>query len=258
MPNQLINMEVLRDLVMEKMGDNVKFLPLTKVVPINEQAGTIVVPKQHYIGDAQAVAAGQPIPIDDFDQVMVNLPIGKIAKALSFTEEDLLSMAGEPAELIRNQITASVNKGLDKAIVAKLSAITGAMVHDASVAGKVDAAVVADALQKFGEDQEDSYLFVNPATLTAMRKEEGFVTKSAERGINIVGEIYGANVVNSAAVPAGEAYVVKEGALALYLRKAPLVETDKNIVDQKHYFTGTVFFGAHLEDESRAVKIKLA
>ena len=258
MSNQLVNVEILRDLIMEKMGDNVKFMPLTKVVPINQQAGTVRVPKQHYIGDAQAVAPGQPIPIDDFVQSAVNLEIGKIAKAVKFTEEDLLSMVGEPAELIRAQIAASVDKGLDKVLVAALSGITGAMVHDATAAGKVDVAVVADALGKFGEDQEESYLFVNPATLTAMRKEEGFVTKSAERGINIVGEIYGANVVLSAAVPAGEAYVVKEGALALYLRKAPNVETDKDIITQQHVFTGTVYFGAHLEDETKAVKIELA
>lgn len=258
MPNQLINMEVIKDYIVDKLGNDVKFMPLTKVEPINEQAGTIRVLKEHYIGDAEVVAPGQPIPISDFDQSAVNIDIIKKSKALKFTQEDLLSMAGNPAQRIAEQLLRAANNGLDKALRDELAGVTGAMVVDATTVGKITVDVVADALQKFGENQGASYLFVNPATLTQMRKEEGFALKSAEGGINIVGEIFGANVVLSESVLVGEAYLIKEGALELYLRKEPVLKNQEDILTEQEVFTSNVYFAAHLADESKAVKIDLA
>lgn len=258
MANQIVNVEVLADLITEKLGNNVKFMPLAKVVPINQQGGTVGVTKQKYIGDAQVVAPGQLIPASDFNQERVNLEIGKLAKRVPMTEEELLSAFGDPAGTIERQMLKSLENGLDKAIVSELTAITGAMVHDATTAGAINKEVLADALTKFGEDQEDAYLLVNPATKSAMMKDPDFIIKSAQDGLAVVGEIYGVQVVLSASVPAGEAYLVKPEAVHLYIRKQANVEQDKDIATQTHEFVGTVYFGAILAQEDGAVKIDLA
>lgn len=258
MANNIINTEVVGDYITGKLGNQVKFLPLAKVVEINQQGGTVAVFKEAYIGDAQLVAEGQLIPASDFVQSKVNLEITKLAKRTLMTEEERLSGVGNPVDKVSAQLLASLEKGLDKALVGELAKITGAMAFDATTAGKITKEVVADALMKFGEDQEGIYLMVNPATKSEMMKEADFILKSVEGGLNIVGEIYGVDVVLSANVPAGEAYMVKAGAVHLYIRKQAQVEADKDIATQVNEFVGTVYMGAILADESGAVKIDLA
>lgn len=256
MANTVVNVEILRGLIEEKMGKNVRFLPLTNVQNLNQQAGSILVLKQKYIGDATAVAKGQAIPIADFEQVSETKNIGKVGRGVKIAVEDLLSMAGQPSDYIERQLLASIDNGLQNALVAELTAITGAMVLDATTAGKIDGDVMADATGKFGEDQSDAFLMVNSATLTQMRKENDFVRIAGDE-YGAVGEIFGARVVVSDAVPAGEAYVVKEGALELYLRREALVEAEKLIETQQELYIGTAYFVANLVDESKAVKIDL-
>lgn len=257
MANNIINTEVIGDFITEKLGNNVKFLPLAKVVEVNQQAGAVAVYKEAYIGDAQMVAPGQLIPASDFNQEKVLLEIGKLAQRVIMTEEERLSGAGNPAEKVSGKLLTSLEKGLDKALVAKLAGITGAMVHDATVAGAVTKEVLADALAKFGEDQEGIYLMVGRDAYTAMRKNNDFIIKSVEGGLNIVGEVYGVDVILSENVPAGEAYLLKAGAVHLYIRKEAQVQADLDIETQVNVFVGTVYMGAILADESGAVKIDL-
>lgn len=257
MANNVIRTEVVGDYITEKLGNNVKFLPLAKVVEINQQGGVIAVYKEAYIGDASLVAEGQLIPASDFTQSQETLQIQKLAKRVTMSEEERLSGIGNPVEKVSAQLLASLEKGLDKALVAELGTIQAPMIHDATAVGKVTKEVVADALLKFGEDQEGVYLMVNPATKSEMMKDADFILKDKQDGLNIVGEIYGVDVVMSANVPAGEAYMVKAGAVHLYIRKEAMVEADKDIATQVNEYVGTVFMGAILADESGAVKIDL-
>lgn len=255
MANTVVKKEVLRGLIEEKMGKNVRFLPLAVRYDLGEGTAIRVV-KQKYIGDATVVEKGKPIPIADFEQISLTKEVEKVGRGVKLAVEDLLDMGVRGAEYVERQLLASIDNGLQNAIVAELSAITGAMVHDATAVGKIDADVVADALAKFGEDQEDSFLLVHSATLTQMRKESDF-QRIANDAFGAVGEIFGARVMVSDAVPQGEAYLVKQGALELHLRRTPKVQADELIETQEELYVGTAYFVANLADEAKAVKIDL-
>lgn len=255
MANTVVKQEVLRGLIEEKMGKNVKFLPLAVRYDLGEGTAIRVV-KQKYVGDATVVAKGQPIPISDFEQTSITKDVEKVAKGIELAVEDLLDMGVRGAEYIERQLLASIDNGLQNAIVAELTAITGAMVHDATAEGKINADVVADALAKFGEDQEDAFLLVHSKTLTQMRKEADFQRISNDE-FGAVGLIFGARVMVSDAVVEGEAYIVKQGALELHIRRQPLVQAREKIENQTELYVGTAYFVANLLEESKAVKIDL-
>lgn len=255
MANTVVKKEVLQGLIEEKMGKNVRFLPLAVRYDLGEGTAIRVV-KQKYIGDATVVEKGQPIPIKDFQQTSETKEVRKVGNGIELAVEDLMDMGARGAEYIERQLLASIDNGLQNAIVAELTAITGVMVHDATVEGKINADVVADALAKFGEDQEDAFLLVHSKTLTQMRKEADFQRISGDE-FGAVGEIFGARVMVSDAVVEGEAYLVKQGALELHIRRQPLVEAEPKIGTQTELYVGTAYFVANLLHDSKAVKIDL-
>lgn len=54
------------------------------------------------------------------------------------------------------------------------------------------------------------------------------------------------------------AYIVKPGALAIYMKRDTLVEFDRDIVDQTNYIIGSKLFAPYVYDKSKLIKLTLA
>lgn len=249
MPNTTFIPELLASAIAAKLGDKLKFKPFAKEEDLSGKVGgdVIKVPQTQYVGAAEKVPAGEPIPIVDFSQSTVNVTVNKYGKGLKFTQEEVNSAFTNVQDEAEAQLTKSVADGIENDMVAALNAITGAMLH-ADTATEFSAGSFLLAQAKFGENvDEPTSILVNSV---------GFAFLQADKGYNANEKTYyGMPVIVSNRVPAKTAYLVQDEALGLYLNQDIEVETDKDISDQTYLVVGTAHAAVHLRDASKAVKI---
>lgn len=263
----LIDPQVVADFIDAKLTDAMRFAPLARIdrTLVGRPGSKISLPTYAYIGDASVVGEGEDIPIAKLTATPAEVAIHKFGRGVEITDESVLSGFGDPVGEAVDQLVTAVAAQLDNEVLGVLDAIAGNMLHTA--AGAVLAGDdVADALVKFGEDIEGpKVLLVNPADYAAIRKGAGndwlpasdiaadLIIKGA------VGEIHGCQVVVSNKLTASNnAYIVKPGALAVYMKRDTMVETDRDIVAKTTVMTADKHCAAYLYDASKAVKIKKA
>lgn len=254
MANTFVLPEILAAVVEEKLGDKIKLYPLAKVESLNGKAGEVInVPTVKYIGDAETVEKGAAIPVSDFTQDSSDVKIGKAGKALQFAQEDInnhyLDLQAEAEKQMVKAIANKIEKDLFTAL--------GTTVNEATI-GALDVDGLAEAVVPFGEDLEDAmYLFVNPADLAKLRKDDNFIVNAnhGDAEIKSAGMIFGMEVVVTNHVAANTLYIVKKDAVALYMRKAIDVEMDKDILTQKHTIVATCHYAVALHDTTKAIKV---
>lgn len=54
------------------------------------------------------------------------------------------------------------------------------------------------------------------------------------------------------------AYIVKPGALSIYMKRDTLVETDRNIINQMNYIVGSKLFAPYVSNENKIIKLNIA
>lgn len=262
----LINPQVMADLIDKKLVNLMRFAPLATIdATLQGRPGnTITVPSFNYISDAVTVAEGADIPINQLTATPATATIHKIGNGVQITDEAVLSGLGDPIGEATKQLSLSIASQVDNEFINVLAAITSPMVHTAAVAGTLDFDDVADALELFGEDIEgDKVLIVSPKQYTGFRKSPDWVPASeisAEIAIRgVVGMVQGCQVVISnklkEASSKENAYIVKPGALRLFMKRNTLVEADRDIINKSTIITADKHFAPYLYDASKAIKI---
>lgn len=261
----MINPEVMGTMVSEELTAAMKFTPLCAVdETLAGRAGdTITLPKYSYIGDATDVAEGGAIPIVTLTTTSESVAVKKAAKGIELTDEAMLSGYGDPIGEGARQLGLAIANKVDNDVLAALATVPEGMTVDASSAA-ISANAVADALLKFGENLEDSkVLLIAPEQLASLRKSEDWL-KATDIGADIlvqgtVGCIHGCQVVVSNKIVAADGkynnYIVRPGALAIYLKREVQIETDRDIVHDTTTITANKHYAAHLANESKAVKL---
>lgn len=254
MANQIIEKEMLAAFIEEKLGDAIKLYPLAKVEGVDEEAGHVIrVPKTQYIGDADTVGAGEAIDLENITQTSVTCEVGKIAKGMTFTVEDINNAYMDiQAEAEKQMLKAIANK-VEKDL---FTALEGASLNATIPALNVDG--LAEAVVPFGEDlEEQMYLFVNPADLAELRKDDNFIINAGYGNgvIKSAGTIFGMEVVVTNRVTAKKPFILKDQAVALYLKKAVEVEEEKDIIKQVHNVVATQHYAVMLHDVTKVIKV---
>ena len=257
MANTIIMKEMLANFIEQKLGDAIKLYPLAKVENVDAEAGdTIRIPKTAYIGDAATIEAGVAIPLENITQTSESVKVAKAAKGLVFTVEDINNAYMDvQAEAEKQMLKAIANK-VEKDLFTELAKAS----QTANIA-TLDVDGLAEAVVPFGEDlEEEMYLFVNPADLAVLRKDDSFIVNAnhGEGKVKSAGQIFGMEVVVTNRVEANTAYIVKEGAVALYLKQAVLVEEEKDIVKQVYNIVATQHYAVALNDITKAIKVTIA
>ena len=260
----LVNPEVMADLVNTKLVDAIKFSPLATIGHEEGRPGdTLTLPKYTYIGTAEVVGEGQPIPIKKLVADTDDVTVHKVGVGVELTDEAMLSGFGDPADEAASQIALSIGTKVDNEMLDVLEAITGVMLYT-----KTDettfADVVNNALENFGEDIDGvKILMVAPAQATELRKAESWLPASEiAADIRIkgaIGEVEGCQVMVSNKLKLkNEAFIVKPGALKVELKRDLLLETDRDIINKSTIMTADKHCVSYLYDESKAIKIALA
>lgn len=258
----LVDPQVMADMISAELPNAIRFAPLANVdTTLQGRAGsTVTVPKFKYIGDAEDVAEGAEIDIALLETATEDFTIKKAGKGAEITDEAVLSGLGDPIGEAVRQLQMSIANKVDNDVLTALDSTT--LAYTGATQLDVDA---IDGAQGIFNDEDDSpmVLIANPKDVAVLRKSAGNEwARASELGDNILvsgvfGEVLGAQVVRSRKVAEGTAYLVKQGALAIYMKRNAEVETDRDITTKTTVITADQHYGAHLYDESKAVKITL-
>jgi len=267
----MINPEVMADMINKKLVDKMLFAPLATVdnTLSGRPGDTIQLPSWAYIGDASTLAENTALNTSILSASKVNVTIHKIAKGVELTDEAVLSGYGDPIGETASQLALAIASGVDNEMLSVMHALStaGRVYNTANNTTYPTDTDIISALELFGEDIEDgpTVALVSPAVYTAMRSNvNSWVPASnvaAEIKVKgIVGEYQGCQVVVSnklktTGAGAGDIYLVKPGALRLFLKRDTLVEADRDITKFTNVFTASKHFAAYLYDESKIVRI---
>ena len=168
-----------------------------------------------------------------------------MAKAVNLTDEAVKAGFGDPIGEAENQLTRSIANGIEREMFASLA---GATLAFTTPAGGLTGGAILGGLGLFGEDQDgEKYLVINPVDLADVRTDANFVD----------GKIFDCELVVSNRVPVGSAYIVKPGAIGLYLAKEVNVEQDRDILAKTTVISADSMFATHLRDASKVVRITI-
>lgn len=264
----LINPQVMADMIDKKLVDFMRFAPLATIddTLVGRPGNTITVPSYNYIGDASTVAEGADIGISQLTATPATATIHKIGNGVQITDEAVLSGFGDPVGEATNQLALSIASQVDNEFLTVLAGITSPMLHTASTAGTLAFADIADALELYGEDIDEGgvkVLLVSPKQYTYLRKSTGWLPASdisADVAIKgVVGMVQGCQVIISnklkEASSKENAYIVKPGALRLFMKRDTLVEADRDIINKSTTITADKHFAPYLYNASNAIKI---
>lgn len=269
----IVNPEVMADMIDKKLVDLMKFAPLADIdYTLQGRPGdTIQLPSWNYIGDANTLAEGVALNTVTMTAGKVNATIHKVARGVELTDEAVLSGFGDPIGEAGRQLALAIASRVDNEMLGVLHAIdaNGLLYETANNTTNPAATDIISALELFGEDVEDgvNIAVVSPAVYTQMRSVSGasaWVPASeiaagiAIRGV--VGEFGGCQVIVSNKLAtnkdgAGDIYIVKPGALRLFLKRDTLIESSRDILKFTTVMTASKHFVAYLYDAKKAIRI---
>lgn len=261
----MVDPQVLADMISAGLKDAIRFAPIANVdnTLVGRPGSTVTVPRFKYIGDAEDVAEGGAIDLALLETATEDFTIKKAGKGVEITDEAVLSGYGDPIGEAGKQLLLSISNKVDNDVLTALATTT--LTFESPKANGIDIDAVDTAQGIFNdEDTEPMILIANPKDVAKLRKSAGQDwTRGSDLGDRILvsgvfGEVLGAQVVRSRKIAEGTAYLVKVGALAIYMKRNVDVEDARDIIHKTTVITADQHYGAHLFDESKAVKITTA
>ena len=272
--NNLINAEVMADAISAKIANKIVVTPFARVdttLQAKNAGDTITVPQFAYIGDAEDVAEGVACGTVALTATATEAKVKKAMKAVTLTDEAVLSGYGDPVGETNNQLTKAIASKMD--VDAMDALLTAQLEHD-GIGAKISYAGIVDAIDKFGEEfNSEKVIFIHPNQVGTLRKDSEFLAadKLAEsvRVTGAIGKICNAEVVVSRKVPeneGGTGYIcpiVKlneddetEGetpAVTIYMKRDVNVETERNTLARTTDISVDAIYCAALSNASKVV-----
>lgn len=254
----LFNPQVVADLIDTKLIDNLVFAPLARIdTTLEGRAGnTVTLPYYNYIGAATVVNEGEDIPITQLTESTKQVTIVKIGKALQLTDEALLSGYGDPAGEAVNQATKSIADKVEKMLMDDMNQ------HAVKVyqpAGDLAADDIPLALAEYGEDADgDKVLVCSPDFYAKLIKSNWIPASEIAANVKVKGAIgmaYGCQVIVSNRVKNDNFFIIKPGALAIFMKRDTLVEFDRDILNQSNVFAASKLFAPYVLNPANLIKI---
>ena len=253
----MINPEVLGAMVDGELEFAIKFAPLATVdhTLVGRPGNTISLPAYKMIGEAVDVAEGEAIPVEALATEMENVTVKKAGKGVRLTDEAILSGYGDPLGQASKQLAKAIAAKVDTDVMECLQGIKPAM----TINKALSAEVVSEALVKFGEDLDgQKVLLISPAQLHTLKQDPTWLSVQElgkEALFNgAIGQIHGCDVVISNRIT-NTNYIVKPGALAIYLKRETSLETERIPSIRATELTVDKHYTVHIADETKAIKI---
>lgn len=269
----MVDPEVMAPMISAKLEKAIAETPFVKVdTSLEGQPGsTITVPKYKYIGDAEDVAEGVEAGTVKLETSTENYKIKKVMKAVTLTDEAILSGYGNPVGETNNQLALSIRSKVNNDIIAALQ--EAKLVYNAENIISYDETV--KAVDLFDEEfNTEKIQYVSPKQVTQLRLDPTFI--SADKYDNKVvmnGEI--GKIANTRIIPTRK--IVERGgfyncpivqlnpepmtdddtpAVTVYLKRDVNVEKERHTLSRTTDISADENYIAALTDESKVVIAK--
>lgn len=258
----MVDPEVMAGMISAELENLIRFSPLARIdnTLVGQPGSVVTVPRFKYIGDAEDVAEGTAIDIALLETDTEPFTIKKAGRGVEITDEAILSGLGDPLGQGVMQLGLAIANKVDNDVLTALG--TTSLVYTAGTAWDLD--TISDAQDIFADEQDKAMvLILNSKDASKLRKAvANNWDKPSDLGDQIIvsgtyGGVLGAQVVRSNKLEEGTGYLVKPGALAIYKKRDVLVEADRDIIKKTTVVTADQHYGAHLYDESKAIKITI-
>ena len=253
----MINPEVLASMVDGELEFALKFTNLATVdnTLVGRAGNTVSLPAYKMIGEAVDVAEGEAIPVEQLATEMENVTVKKAGKGVRITDEAILSGYGDPLGQASKQLAKAIASKVDSDVMACLDEIGPEM----TVKKALSADTISEALVKFGEDIEgQKVLLISPAQLHALKKDPTWlsVQELGKEALaeGAIGQIHGCDVVISNRITDTN-FIVKPGAVAIYLKRETSLETERIPSIRATELTVDKHYTVHIADVTKAIKI---
>ena len=255
--DKMINPEVLASMIDGELEYAIKFAPLATVdnTLVGRPGNTVSLPAYKMIGEAVDVAEGEAIPVEALATEMENVTVKKAGKGVRITDEAILSGYGDPLGQASKQLAKAIAAKVDTDVMACLEGIGEEM----TINKALSAEVVSEALVKFGEDLEgQKVLLVSPAQLHTLKQDPTWlsVQELGKEALaeGAIGQIHGCDVVISNRITDTN-FIVKPGAVAIYLKRETSLETERIPSIRATELTVDKHYTVHIADVTKAIKI---
>jgi len=262
--SSLFNPQVVADIIDTKLTDNMVFAPLARIdYTLQGRAGnTVTMPYYSYIGMASTVSEGYDIGVRKLTQTTTAVTIVKYGVAAQLTDEAVLSGYGDPLGEAASQIGTSLDDAMDNALLAALAGNTASEYNYSGASTGLVPADIPLALAKFGEDMDgQKALVVTPDFYAKLLGTDWIPASEIAANVRIrgaVGMAYGCQVIISNRLKAaGNLYIVKPGALAVFMKRGVMLETDRDILNQSTVIAGSILAAPYLLNPAGMIKLSV-
>ena len=270
----LIDAEVMADAISGKIESKIRVTPFARVdktLEAKNAGDTITVPQFSYIGDAEDVAEGVACGTVVLTATTTTAKVKKAMKAVTLTDEAVLSGYGDPVGETNGQLAKSIAAKVDSDA---MDALQTAQLTFNGEASTISYAGIVDAVDIFEEEvNSNKVIFVHPMQVSKLRKDSEFLAadKLAEsvRVTGAIGKICNCEVVPSKKVPlndAGTGYIcpiVKLNedaetedatpALTVYMKRDVNLETERHTLTRTTDISVDEIYTVALTDASKVV-----
>lgn len=277
----LIDPEVMADMISAKIPNKIVVAPFAKVdTSLQGVPGdTITVPQYSYIGDAEDIAEGVACGTVKLETSTSTVKVKKAMKAVSLTDESILSGYGNPVGETNSQLASAIAAKVDNDA---MEALQGAQVDYDGSATAISYNGIVEAVDLFEEEiNSEKVMFVHPKQVTQLRKDSNFISADKYTG-NVVmtgeiGMIANCRIVPSKKVPeveVGSTNKVKcyacpivkltsdaetedeTAALTIYLKRDTSVESERHTLARTTDISVDKIYTVALSDQSKVVLAK--
>ncbi len=271
----MIDPEVMAPMISAKLEKAIVETPFVKVdTTLQGQPGsTVTVPKYKYIGDAEDVAEGVEAGVTKLETSSEQYTIKKTMKAVTLSDEAVLSGYGNPVGETNNQLALAMRAKVNTDIINAL--LTASLTH--SEEGIISYEGIVRAIDKFNEEvNTDKVMYVSPAQVTQLRLDPNFISADKyNNDVVMTGEI--GKIANARIIPSRK--IVASGskfkcpivqlnpepmtdddtpAVTVYLKRDINVETERHTLSRTTDISADENYIAALTDESKVVVVEFA
>ena len=275
----LVDPEVMAPMISAKIVNAIVATPFAKIdTTLEGQAGsTITVPRYKYIGDAEDVAEGVEAGTVKLETDTDTYTVKKIMKAVTLTDEAVLSGYGNPVGEANSQLGKSIASKIDNDVIDELKSASK-LVYNAAQDEDLSYASVVNALDKFNEEENvPKVMFIHPKQVTQLRLDPDFISndKYVNQNVMLKGEI--GMIANTRIVPTRKAInndntlflnpIVQlkaeaqtgddeTAAVTIYMKRGANVETERHTLNRTTDIAADEHYVAALTDETKVVLAK--
>lgn len=268
----VINPQVMQDMISAGLPKAIKF---TQFATVNDKlkgipGDTVTIPAWAYIGAAEDVAEGVEVTTAVMTASTKQVKIKTAGKAITLTDEAVLSGFGDPIGQATHQLSLSIADKIDNDVLTALGTTTLAYTDTKAISYK---GIVA-AVDKLNEETAtEKVLFIAPSQLTVLRQDDDFISKD-KYGNDVmmngeIGMIAGCRVVTSRKIVDTGATIdnfivcltpeTEDGtpvlpAVSIYTKRDANLETERHAKARSTDVVVSAYYAVGLTNESKVVK----